>query len=107
MPPSTGNVGEVELIIFRLIQGVGSGFLLSNSAAILTDAFPANQRGRALGINQIAGIAGSFIGLILGGILAVINWRLVFLVRLPIGIAGTILAYTMLRGTATIRAHPK
>ncbi len=71
--PGTGNTGALELIIFRLIQGVGSGFLLSNSAAILTDAFPANQRGRALGINQIAAIAGSFIGLILGGVLAAIT----------------------------------
>ncbi len=105
--PSMGNAGALELIIFRLIQGVGAGFLVSNSAAILTDAFPANQRGRALGINQIAGIGGSFIGLILGGILAVINWRLVFLVSVPVGLAGTIWAYTMLRETATIRAHQK
>ncbi|MFL5663023.1 MAG: MFS transporter, partial [Ktedonobacteraceae bacterium] len=107
LTPSTGNTGALELIIFRLIQGIGSGFLLSNSAAILTDAFPANQRGRALGINQIAGIAGSFIGLIVGGILAAINWRLVFLVSVPVGIAGTIWAYTMLRETATIREHQK
>jgi EmrB/QacA subfamily drug resistance transporter len=107
LTPGTGNTGALELIIFRLIQGIGSGFLLSNSAAILTDAFPVNQRGRALGINQIAGIAGSFIGLIVGGILAVINWRLVFLVSVPVGIAGTIWAYTMLRETATIRQHQK
>jgi MFS family permease len=107
LTPSTGNAGALELIIFRLIQGIGSGFLLSNSAAILTDAFPPNQRGRALGINQIAGIAGSFIGLIAGGILAAINWRLVFLVSVPVGIGGTIWAYTMLRETATIREHQK
>ncbi|HEY6542911.1 MAG TPA: MFS transporter [Ktedonobacteraceae bacterium] len=107
LTPGTGNTGALELIIFRLIQGVGSGFLLSNSAAILTDAFPANQRGRALGINQIAGIAGSFIGLIVGGILAAINWRLVFIVSVPVGIAGTIWAYMMLRETATIRKHQK
>ncbi len=107
LTPSTGNTGAIELIIFRLIQGIGSGFLLSNSAAILTDAFPPNQRGRALGINQIAGIAGSFIGLIVGGILASINWRLVFLVSVPVGIAGTIWAYTMLRETATIRERQK
>ena len=107
LTPGTGNIGALELIIFRLIQGIGSGFLLSNSAAILTDAFPANQRGRALGINQIAGIAGSFIGLIVGGILAAINWRLVFIVSVPVGIAGTIWAYTMLRETATIREHQK
>jgi len=105
--PGTGNTGALELIIFRLIQGVGSGFLFSNSAAILTDAFPPNQRGRALGINQIAAIAGSFIGLILGGVLAAIDWRLVFLVSVPVGLAGTIWAYTMLRETATIRAKQK
>src|SRR5436309_4606241 len=107
LTPGTGNTGAIELIIFRLIQGIGSGFLLSNSAAILTDAFPANQRGRVLGINQIAGIAGSFIGLIVSGILAAINCRLVFLVSVPVGIAGTIWPYTMLRETATIREHQK
>jgi EmrB/QacA subfamily drug resistance transporter len=105
--PGTGNTGALELIIFRIIQGIGSGFLFSNSAAILTDAFPPNERGRALGINQIAAIAGSFIGLIAGGILAAINWRLVFFVSVPVGIAGTIWAYTMLRETATIREHQK
>src|SRR5260370_19840885 len=107
LTPGTGNTGALELIIFRLIQGIGSGFLLSNSAAILTDAFPANQRGRPLGIIQIAGIAGSFIGLIVRGILAALNSRPRFLVSVPIGIAGTIWAYTMLRETATIREHPK
>jgi MFS family permease len=107
LTPGTGNNGALELIIFRLIQGIGSGFLFSNSAAILTDAFPPNQRGRALGINQIGAIAGSFIGLILGGILAAIDWRLVFLVSVPVGLVGTIWAYMMLRETATIRKAQK
>src|SRR5260370_19842958 len=98
---------NLGFLIFRLIQGIGSGFLLSKSGVILTDAFPVDQRGRALGINQIAGIAGSFIGLIVGGILAAIHWRLAFLVSVPVGIAGTIWAYTMLRETATIREHQK
>ncbi len=105
LTPGTGNTGALELIIFRLVQGVGAGFLLSNSSAIITDAFPANQRGLALGINQIAAILGSIIGLILGGILAYFDWRLVFLVSVPVGIAGTIWAYMMLREVATIRAH--
>ena len=105
LTPNTGNAGAIELILFRIIQGIGSGFLLSNGAAILTDAFPANERGRALGINQIAGIAGSFIGLIAGGLLAVVHWRLVFLVSVPVGIIGTIWSYTFLRETATIREH--
>ncbi len=107
LTPGTGNTGALELIIFRLIQGVGSGFLFANSAAIITDAFPANQRGLALGINQIAAILGSVIGLILGGILSYFDWRLVFLVSVPVGIVGTIWAYMMLREVAIIRAHQK
>jgi EmrB/QacA subfamily drug resistance transporter len=107
LTPGRGNTGALELIIFRLIQGVGSGFLFANSAAILTDAFPANQRGLAMGINQIAAVVGSVIGLILGGILAYFNWRLVFLVSVPVGIVGTIWAYLMLRETATIREHQR
>ncbi|HET8840556.1 MAG TPA: MFS transporter [Ktedonobacteraceae bacterium] len=105
LTPGTGNTGAVELIVFRLIQGIGSGFLFANSAAIITDAFPSNQRGLALGINQIAAILGSVIGLILGGILSYFDWRLVFLVSVPVGIVGTIWAYLMLRETATIRQH--
>ena len=107
LTPGTGNTGALELIIFRLIQGVGSGFLFANSTAIITDAFPSNQRGLAMGINQIAAILGSVIGLILGGILSYFNWRLVFLVSVPVGIVGTIWAYLMLRETATIRSHQK
>ncbi len=107
LTPGTGNTGAMELIIFRLVQGLGAGFLFSNSAAIITDAFPSNQRGFALGINQIAAILGSVIGLILGGILSYFNWRLVFLVSVPVGLAGTVWAYTMLREVATIRQHQK
>jgi EmrB/QacA subfamily drug resistance transporter len=107
LTPGTGNTGAMELIIFRLIQGVGSGFLFANSTAIITDAFPANQRGLALGINQIAAILGSVIGLILGGILAYFSWRLVFLVSVPVGIVGTIWAYVMLREIATTSSNHK
>jgi MFS family permease len=107
LTPGTENTGAIELIVFRLLQGIGSGFLFANSAAILTDAFPANQRGLAMGINQIAAILGSVIGLILGGILSYFDWRLVFLVSVPVGIVGTIWAYLMLRETATIRKHQK
>lgn len=105
LTPGTGDAGALQLIIFRLIQGVGAGFLFSNSAAILTDAFPANQRGLALGINQIAAILGSVIGLILGGILSYFDWRLVFLVSVPVGIVGTVWAYLMLREVSTPRQH--
>jgi MFS family permease len=92
-----GSAGALWLIIWRVVQGIGGAFLFANSAAILTDAFPANQRGTALGINSIAAIAGSFIGLLLGGLLGPVNWHLVFLVSAPIGAFGTVWAYFMLR----------
>ena len=79
-----GSPGALWLIIWRVVQGIGGAFLFANSTAILTDAFPANQRGTALGINSIAAIGGSFLGLILGGLLGPINWHLVFLVSAPI-----------------------
>ena len=107
LTPGSGNTAALELIIFRLVQAVGAGFLFANSTAILTDAFPSNQRGMAMGINQIAAILGSIIGLVLGGVLAVINWRMIFLVSVPFGIFGTIWAYLMLRETAVIREHQK
>jgi MFS family permease len=105
LTPSTGAAGAIEIILFRIFQAIGGAFLFANSAAILTDAFPPDQRGFALGINQIAAVAGSVIGLILGGVLAAIDWRMVFLVSVPFGIVGTIWAYLMLRETAVIREH--
>jgi MFS family permease len=95
--PLTGPAGALWLIGFRVIQATGGAMLMANSPAILTDAFPSDQRGMAMGINQVAGISGQFIGLILGGILAAVNWRLVFLVSVPIGIGGTIWSYLSLR----------
>ena len=92
-----GAAGAIWLVVFRVFQGVGAAFLLANSSAILTDAFPENQRGMALGINQVAGISGVFIGLVLGGLLGPIQWRLIFLVSVPIGLFGTIWAYKSLR----------
>ncbi|MCL2335832.1 MAG: MFS transporter [Firmicutes bacterium] len=95
--PGAGATGMTFMIILRLLQGVGSGFLFSNSVAIVTDAFASNERGMAMGLNQIAGIGGGFLGLILGGILSAIHWRLVFLVSVPIGLFGTVWAYLMLK----------
>ena len=101
-----GVSGALWLIIWRVVQGIGGAFLFANSTAILTDAFPANQRGTALGLNSIAAIAGSFIGLILGGLLAPVNWHLIFLISAPIGLFGTVWAYFMLHDIG-IRKHAK
>lgn len=95
--PSAGGRGLTIMIVFRLVQAVGAGFLFANSMAIITDAFAANQRGMAMGLNQIASIGGTLIGLILGGVLSAIDWRLVFLVSVPIGLFGTIWAYLKLK----------
>jgi MFS family permease len=92
-----GSDAALWLIVMRVGQGVGGALLFANSGAILTDAFPPNQRGLALGVNSIAAIAGSFIGLVLGGVLAPVSWRLVFLVSVPVGIAGTLWSYHSLR----------
>ena len=107
LTPSAGDAGAAELILFRLIQGVGGGFLIANSAAILTDAFPANERGMALGLNMVATLAGSLIGLVVGGVLSTVWWRAVFLVSVPIGIFGSIWAYKMLREQGALRAASK
>ena len=92
-----GTAAAWWLIVMRLLQGVGGAMLLANSSAILTDAFPPSERGLALGLNQVAGIAGSFIGLVLGGVLGPISWRYVFLVSVPFGVLGTIWSYLRLR----------
>jgi MFS family permease len=96
-----GRAGATYLIGFRIVQGVGAAFLLANSAAIITDAFPANQRGMALGINNIVGVSGMFVGLVLGGLLAPIDWRLVFLISVPVGLFGTVWAYMKLEERST------
>ena len=93
----TGRAGATYLIVFRIVQGVGGACLMANAAAILTDAFPVNQRGMALGINNIVGVSGMFVGLVLGGLLAPISWRLVFLISVPVGLFGTVWAYLKLK----------
>jgi len=91
-----GSGGALWMIVMRVVQGLGGAFLFANSSAILTDAFPPEERGLALGINMVSAIAGSFIGLVLGGVLAPVSWRLVFLVSVPVGVFGTVWAYLML-----------
>ncbi len=103
LDPLTGAAGAMWLIGFRMVQAFGGAMLMSNSAAILTDAFPANKRGMALGVNQIAGISGQFVGLLLGGLLAAWDWRAVFWINVPIGLFGTVWAYRSLREIAATR----
>ena len=92
-----GEAAALWLIGWRIVQGVGGAFIMANSTAILTDAFPAREGGLAPGLNQVAGIAGSFTGLVLGGLLGPVDWRLVFLVSVPFGVLGTVWSYLKLR----------
>ena len=93
----TGPAAAWWLIGIRLLQAVGGAMIMANSAAILTDAFPSDQRGLALGLNLVAALAGVFIGLVLGGLLAPVSWRLVFLISVPVGVMGTIWSYLKLK----------
>ncbi|SEG74780.1 Predicted arabinose efflux permease, MFS family [Actinacidiphila yanglinensis] len=101
--PMHGGGGALWLIGWRVAQAVGGSMLMANAAAIITDAFPAGERGMALGVNMVAGIAGSFIGLVLGGLLAEWNWRSIFWVNVPIGLIGTVWAYRSLHDTGVRR----
>jgi MFS family permease len=103
LDPFTGGHGALWLIGWRVVQAVGGSMLMANSAAIITDAFPANERGMALGINIVAALAGSFIGLVLGGVLASWDWRSIFWVNVPIGVLGTVWAYKSLHETSVKR----
>jgi len=97
LTPGTGDVGAIEIIVFRIIQAIGAAFLMANGSALLTDAFPVSERGKALGINMVAFMSGQFIGLLLGGILAIYDWRFVFLVSVPFGLLGTIWSFLKLK----------
>ncbi|HXY47695.1 MAG TPA: MFS transporter [Thermoplasmata archaeon] len=118
LTPNSGTVGAWELVGFRIVQGVGGAFLFANSAALITDAFPHSERGKALGINQVAALGGSVVGLVLGGVLAGIGdvhlgpiviptWRIIFLASVPVAIAGTLWAYLKLHDIGTIRQGQK
>ncbi len=101
LDPYTAGSGALWLILWRVVQAVGGSMLFANSTAILTDAFPPDRRGFAIGLNQVAAIAGTFLGLIVGGILASIDWHLVFVVSVPFGIIGTIWSYVSLHETGS------
>jgi MFS family permease len=103
LDPAQGPNGALWLIGWRVVQAFGGAMLMANSAAILTDAFPANKRGMALGINQIAGVSGQFVGLLLGGLLAAWDWRSIFWINVPIGVFGTVWAYKSLKEVASTR----
>jgi MFS family permease len=105
LDPINGSGGALWLIGFRVVQAIGGAMLMANSSAILTDAFPADRRGFALGVNQVAGISGTFIGLVLGGLLSEVDWRLVFWVSVPFGVLGTVWAYRTLRETSARHAE--
>ena len=107
LAPQLGDTAVGLLILFRLVQAVGSACLIANSSAILTDAFPPRQRGTALGINTVVALSGSLIGLLVGGVLSAINWRLIFLVSVPFGLIGTIWGYVSLREQSARRAGAK
>ncbi len=92
----TGTPGAMWIIVMRVLQGVGGALIMANSTAIITDAFPANKRGMALGLSMVAGIAGSFLGLVVGGVLAPVHWRWVFLVSVPFSLLGTVWGYAKL-----------
>ena len=97
IPSNSGNFGALLLIVFRVIQAIGGGFIMVNSTALLTDAFPPGERGRALGLNQASFIIGSFLGIILGGLLSNYDWHLLFLVNVPFAVAGALWSIFKLR----------
>ena len=100
LTPNKGDLGAMELIVFRIVQAVGGAFLMANSGAIITDNFPKEERGLAFGITGIAGTAGMSLGIVLGGVLSIIDWRYVFLVSVPVGILGTTWSYLKLKETS-------
>jgi MFS family permease len=95
--PNGGSAGALEIIFMRVVQGIGGAMVMANSTAIITDAFPPDRRGFALGVNQVSALAGSFLGLIIGGVLSEWHWRAVFWVSVPVGIWGTWMGYRTLR----------
>jgi len=94
--PNSGAAGALEIILLRVVQGVGGAMVMANSTAIITDAFPPERRGFALGVNQVSALAGSFLGLIIGGVLSEWDWRAVFWVSVPVGVWGTWMGYRTL-----------
>ena len=118
LTPNSGTTGAWELVGFRVVQGIGGAFLFANSAALITDAFPHSERGKVLGINQVAAMGGSVVGLVLGGLLAGVGdirvgslvipaWRVIFLASVPVAVGGTLWAYVKLHDIVPVRKGQK
>jgi MFS family permease len=103
--PNSGGAGALEIIVMRIVQGIGGAMLFANSTAIITDVFPPDRRGFALGVNQVSALAGSFLGLIIGGVLSEWDWRAVFWVSVPVGVWGTWMGYRTLHDKPRDRSH--
>lgn len=95
LTPSTGDLGAIEIVGFRIFQAIGTALFMANSAAIVADAFPHNELGKAIGINMVAIMAGQFVGLILGGVLATFDWRYIFLISVPFGLLTAIWSFKL------------
>jgi MFS family permease len=96
LAPNGGSAGALEIILLRVVQGIGGAMVMANSTALITDAFPPDRRGFALGVNQVSALAGSFLGLLIGGLLSEWDWRAVFWVSVPVGVWGTWMGYRSL-----------
>jgi MFS family permease len=97
----------LDVLLFRIVQGVGGALLITNSTAIVTDAFRGGWVGLGLGVNQIAAAAGFVLGPVVGGLLTAVDWRLVFLFNVPIGIFGTYWGIRRLREPVRLPAHQR
>jgi MFS family permease len=94
-----------DLIVGRIIQGMGGALLVTNSTAIVADAFRKGQVGLGLGVNQIAGAAGFLVGPIIGGLLTEWSWRWVFLFNVPFAIFGALWGIWRLREPVRLASH--
>ena len=96
-----------DLVAYRVLQGVGGALLITNSTAIVADAFRHGRVGLGLGVNQVAGAAGFLLGPVVGGLLTAVSWRWVFLINVPLGVFGTLWGISRLREPVRLPAHQR